>query len=614
MKTVRPIEYARMERRIIIFCLCVIIASPLSSQILMSAGDYVQDFNSLSNSGGPFSWTNNLTLPGWYAATNLTGPKSGAVASYSASAGATTSGGFYSLGDSGSTERALGSLASSGPGNFAYGVRFYNDTPSAQTNFTINYTGEQWRVAATNLQNLTFSYQVGSSLTNADAQGVQTWTAFPALDFISPNTNLNGSAHALVGNDPTNRVVFTNILLTGVVVPAGQELFLRWYDADDTNSDNILAIDDFTISFQTTTNVSIPVVPVVSTNSTVLLMTYNVKGNGTTDWSTNTVQAQALGREIGYLNPDIITFNEIPYTNTWQMTNWVTAFMPGFYLATNSGTDGFIRSVIASRFPINYSHKWLDGADLNPFGYTNSNFTRDLFEAEINVPNWPLPLHVFVTHLKSSNTGYTDAAAKRAAEAACITNFFATNFFVLYPNHPFTLSGDMNESDTNAIAIQRLISPAMTTRLTSPVNSISGSINTYSSASPSERIDYIFPCALLATNFSGDQVFRSDVLTPTPTNLLKSDSTNASDHLPVIITLNNPFNTSFRLLSCVRSNQSVTLQWETATNRFFNIQTSSNLVDWSLLGSNLFATGTNLTFSAGNAPNPAQYFRVYRVP
>ena len=346
-------------------------------------------------------------------------------------------------------------------------------------------------------------------------------------------------------------------------------------------------------------------------------MTYNVKGNGSTDWSTNAPQVQAIGRELLYLNPDIITFNEIPYTNTWQMTNWVKAFMPGFYLATNSGTDNFIRSVIASRFPINRSQKWLDGADLAPFGYTAANFTRDLFEAEIKVPNWPLPLHVFTTHLKStSGTTYADAAAKRAAEAAAITNFFATNYFALYPTHPFTLSGDINDSNTNAIAIQELISAPTSLRLTNPTNPFTGSINSYDSGSPNERIDFIFPCTLLASNVVSSQVFRTDMLSPLPSGLLKYDSTNASDHLPVLMTFVNPFNTPFRLLSIARTNQSVTLNWESQNNRTFNIETSSNLTVWTPFVSNLLTTTTNspYVFTTNNIADKIKFFRIYRVP
>jgi hypothetical protein len=82
-------------------------------------------------------------------------------------------------------------------------------------------------------------------------------------------------------------------------------------------------------------------------------LTYNAHGNGLTNWSTNMWHVQAIGRQMQYLNPDIITFNEIPVTNncTAQMADFVTAFRPGYYLVTNSMDDGFIRSVILSRFP-----------------------------------------------------------------------------------------------------------------------------------------------------------------------------------------------------------------------------------------------------------------------
>jgi hypothetical protein len=50
------------------------------------------------------------------------------------------------------------------------------------------------------------------------------------------------------------------------------------------------------------------------------------------------------------LNADIITFNEIPRSKTYEMTNFVSVWLPGYYLATNSGTDNFIRSVVASRY------------------------------------------------------------------------------------------------------------------------------------------------------------------------------------------------------------------------------------------------------------------------
>lgn len=598
-----------------------LLAETASAQILFSSGTYSQNFDSLAASG-TVNWTNNLTLPGWYAAK---GAADGAT--YIANAGTTTTGSFYSFGTNGvnpSSDRALGSLAGSTTA-YAYGVRFTNDTGLAITNILVSFSAEQWRSAngagaVTNV--LAFSYQISSSpVLSADAVNSQSWTAVNALDFYSPVVS-NGSAIALDGNTPANRQSFTNALLTNAVVAPGQEIFLRWRDVDDLGSDAGLAIDNLTVSFQTAAY-SPPSSNTIFAGTSVTLMTYNVKGNGTTNWSTNTAQVQAIGRQLTYLRPDIITFNEIPYTNTWQMPNWVTAFLPGYFLATNSGTDGFIRSAVMSRFPITRSKSWLDGANLNPFGYTNTsssaadNFTRDLFEAEINVPNWPQPLHVFTTHLKSTGTNYADSAAKRAAEAAAITNFLATNFFALYPTRPFTLSGDMNDGDTNTVAVQRLISAPTTLRLTNPTNPFSGSINTFSiQASVSERIDYIFPCGMLSSNILSAQVFRTDLLPNFPSNLFSNDDKIASDHLPVLMTFANPFNTPFQITSIARTNQSVSLKWASQNNRSYSVEASDDLISWSLFATNLFSTTTNTPFSfaTNNVPASAKFFRVYRVP
>jgi endonuclease/exonuclease/phosphatase family metal-dependent hydrolase len=576
------------------------------AQILMSGGtNYSQSFDTLAGANSGNSWKDNVTLPGWYAATNLTSTKSGSVTVYDAGTGSSGTGALYSFGGTGSAERALGSLASGGPGNFAFGVRFKNDTTQTVTNITISYVGEQWRCGGnTNVQSLAFAFLVGSALTDADAAGQRNWTAFPALDFNSPVTS--STAGALDGNAPGNQQAFPPMTLAGVAVPPGEEIFLRWYDVNDAGNDHGLAIDDLSVRYETKTFVSS-----VVTNDSVTLMTYNVKGNGVADWSTNTAQAQAIGREILHLHPDIITFNEIPHTNVWQMANWVAAFMPGFYLATNSGTDGFINSVIASRFPIARSDRWLTHASLDAFGYTNANFTRDLFEAEINVPHWTQPLHVFTTHLKSSSGDYADAVARRAAEAAAITNFFATNFFALHPWSPFTLSGDMNESDTNAAAIQELVSAPTSLRLTQPQNPFTGSINTYSiQGSLNERIDYIFPCALLFSNVIGSQVFRTDRLpAPLPPNLNPDDDQVASDHLPVLITFANPFAQPFRVTAFRRAGQTVNLQWESVPGGSYRVEASTNLVNWTSVATNRLTTNYLGAFST-NAVEPVKFFRV----
>lgn len=351
-------------------------------------------------------------------------------------------------------------------------------------------------------------------------------------------------------------------------------------------------------------------------------LTYNCHGNGLTNWSTNIWHVQAIGRQMQCLNPDIITFNEIPVTNncTAQMVDFVNAFRPGYYFATNSMDDGYIRSVILSRFPIVSSTSHLHGSDLSPYGYTGSGFTRDLFEAQISVPGFPQPLHVFAVHLKSSQDA--DSSSKRAAEAGAVSNFFATVYLPANGGQSYVLSGDMNEdilqpSSSNPQSIQRLVSAPTGLHLTTPVNPVTDSELTWSiqdtNTGPSVRYDYILPCGSLFSNVVGSQVFRTDLLNPLPLNLYSNDDKTASDHLPVFMVFANPFNIPFRLLSCCVTNQSVWLKWESDSNRFYNIETSTNLNDWVPFVTNLAATGADFTFTT-NMPGGGRFFRIRRAP
>jgi endonuclease/exonuclease/phosphatase family metal-dependent hydrolase len=350
-------------------------------------------------------------------------------------------------------------------------------------------------------------------------------------------------------------------------------------------------------------------------------LTYNVHGNGLTNWSTNMWHVQAIGRQMQYLNPDIITFNEIPVTNdcTAQMADFVSAFRPGYYLVTNSMDDGYIRSVILSRFPIVSSTSRLHGSDLTPYGYTGSGFTRDLFEAQISVPGFSQPLHVFTVHLKSATDA--DSSAKRAAEAGAVSNFFATVYLPANGQQPYVLSGDMNEDilrppPGNPQSIQRLISVPTGLQLTTAVNPFTGSERTWSIQDAdglTVRYDYILPCAMLSSNIVSSQVFRTDLLPNPPPPLLAGDDKTASDHLPVFMVFGNPFNTPFRLLSIGMTNQIVSLQWESASNRSYNIEVSSNLAAWTPLAMNLTAPDVDCTFTT-NVPGDVKFFRVYRAP
>jgi len=669
----------------------------------MSGGTYAQNFDLLANSGSP-GWTDNSTLPGWYISKAGGTSGNGQVTAYSTGNGSSGTGAIYSFGASGSTERALGSIASGTPGNFAYGVRFTNDTGSAQSNITVSCTGEQWRNGGnTSAQKLAFSYLVSSSpITNSDAGNANSWTAFTGLDFTTPTTG--PTASALDGNNPANEQVFLNVILPGVVVPPGQEIFLRWFDTNDYGNDHAVAIDNLTVSFSASassppvitsppqseaageggfaifsasatgspapnyqwqfnqtnltgqtgptlalTNLTavqagsysvivtnsvgatnsrsaaLMVMPVSSaaTNGGIRILQYNVEGNGVADWSTNTAQAQAIGRELVFLNPDIVTFNEIPTNGVALMPDWMNAFLPGYSLATNSTSDGYIQSVIASRFPITRSASHLQFSSLAPYGYTGTGFTRDLFEAQIAVPNYPLPLHVFVAQLKSTGSGNPqDDANKRAAMASAVSNYFATVYLAGTNGlHPYILAGDMNEDaffpDTDYASgqpLQRLTSPPTGLQMTIPINpvtrtdlteSIQGSLDT--------RFDYILPCGLLFSNIAGGEVFRTDLLTNFPPNLFSNDDMTASDHLPVLMVFKNPFDTPFKIISCRRTSQSVTLNWESQNNRAFNIEASTDLMAWTAFATNVTTAGTNATFTTNFTGSP-EFFRLFRVP
>jgi endonuclease/exonuclease/phosphatase family metal-dependent hydrolase len=349
------------------------------------------------------------------------------------------------------------------------------------------------------------------------------------------------------------------------------------------------------------------------------LLHYNVKGNGVSDFSTNTLQVKAIGREVMYLQPDIVAFNEIPNSQVSQMTNFVRAFLPGYYLATNSVGDGFIRSVILSRYPIVRSQSWLHGTSLTPYGGGSTTFTRDLFEAQITVPGFPQPLHVFTTHLKCCDDG-TTSAARRAGEAGAISNFFVTVYATSNSLHPYTLSGDLNEDiirpGTYSVTpgpIQRLISPPTGLQLTTPVNPFTGSELTISIQSlPLDvRFDYILPCSLLFSNIASSQVFRTDLLPSPPPPLLAGDDATASDHLPVLMTFNNPYDKPFRLLSVTRSNLTVTLQWESVLGQPYRVESSTNLTTWGILATNFLATNSTCTYKT-NLNDRTRFFRVYR--
>jgi len=260
--SLKPEVTRNMKKFLFVLSLGVMSAVTTEAQILLSGGlTYSQNFDSLSNTpaAGSGPWADNLTpgVEGWYASrayvsgtTSAFGPF--AYTAYRVGDGSANNGSIWSFGTIGATDRALGSLGSGTPRTNVFGVRLLNDTANPLDTVTISYTGEQWRNGGnTAVHTLAFSYQVSSSAFTSpigvDAEPNGGWTAFSALSFNSPITG--AAAATLDGNLLANQTLFSSILLTGVTLNPGQEIFLRWRDIDDSGNDHGLAVDDFSVRF-----------------------------------------------------------------------------------------------------------------------------------------------------------------------------------------------------------------------------------------------------------------------------------------------------------------------------------------------------------------------------
>ncbi len=140
-------------------------------------GPYTQTFDTLATTGS------STVLPlGW--SLHETGSSAAADGSYRAFAPGSSAGDTYSFGATGSSERALGSLRSN---NLIplIGVKVTNNTGATIDALAIGYTGEQWRLGASNRGPDQLHFQFS---TDATSLATGTWQDYDALDFSSPAT------------------------------------------------------------------------------------------------------------------------------------------------------------------------------------------------------------------------------------------------------------------------------------------------------------------------------------------------------------------------------------------------------------------------------------------
>ena len=199
---------------------------------------YTQNFDGLANSGTS-STTLNGTLAGWY----IVETDSNSNTTYAADTGTENTGDTYSYGSSGSTERALGSIASSKLSS-RYGAQFKNDTGNTIDQLQISYVGEEWRFdparGNTIKDQITFEYS-----TDATSLTTGTWTAVTAL--LYETTNLTGTAGTRNGNDAAYRTSLSNTI-SGLNIAVGQIFWIRFVDINVSGTDDGLAVDDFSLT------------------------------------------------------------------------------------------------------------------------------------------------------------------------------------------------------------------------------------------------------------------------------------------------------------------------------------------------------------------------------
>lgn len=246
---------------------------------ILLTGNYSQDFNTLANAGT----ANAIAIPGWIL--NETGNGARDNELHAADNGGSNTGDTYSYGVAASTERALGSLQS-GTLISSFGSAYINNSAPTISRLRISYTGEQWRLGATD-RNDRLDFQYSTDATNLVTG---TWIDVDQLDFIAPHST--GTVGSLVGNDAANRVTVT-FDITNLSIPIGTQFFIRWNDANASGSDDGLAIDDFSIEANPV-DLAAPVITSLS------------PANGAGDISVNTVANIVFDEPVIKLDGNIL--------------------------------------------------------------------------------------------------------------------------------------------------------------------------------------------------------------------------------------------------------------------------------------------------------------------
>ncbi|WP_312075503.1 T9SS type A sorting domain-containing protein [Chryseobacterium sp.] len=167
--------------------------------------------------------------------------------------GSANSGAIYSVGTSSAADRALGSIAS-GSTVPSYGAQISNNTGVVMTGLVISFTEEQWRTGSNATVNevVTFTYSTDAASLNDAAA---TWTPISAGDLTEILTTSTNAA-AVDGNLAANQLA-KSFTISGLTVANGNSVWIRWTDEDNSGADCMLAVDNLSLTAQTSGSLAV---------------------------------------------------------------------------------------------------------------------------------------------------------------------------------------------------------------------------------------------------------------------------------------------------------------------------------------------------------------------
>lgn len=221
----------RIKACVAALTLCGVVG--LEGQIAFT-GSYQQDFDVL---GADTSW-----LEGWNGVNVASSPA--APLTLGISTGSSTGGGLYNVGSSGSTDRALGSLAA-GSTIPRFGVQFQNTSGETYTGIQLSGVMEQWRSGSSAAVNEVLAFEYSFDATGIDDASA-TWFGLGGMDMLERLTE-SASSTAVDGNLPENQNLMAGTIEDVMWLDQGV-LTLRWTDLNDAGNDGMYALDNFSMT------------------------------------------------------------------------------------------------------------------------------------------------------------------------------------------------------------------------------------------------------------------------------------------------------------------------------------------------------------------------------